>query len=140
MSTLGLEWRFIGAEFPSQFGIYIVLNTSQFEGSLLSISSESGFIFDVSLRRSENSTRDFLSISLPGLNTLEINLPDDVDIQDSSSFQRLGIRLRHYQLLVIVNCRVVSFVDLPQTSLPLPVSNGTLRVFENDVIVSIITY
>ena len=136
MSTFGLEWELIGAEFTSQFGLYTVFNASEYEGSIISISSESGFMFDVSLRRSKNSTQDYLSVTLPRLKTLRIYIPESVNLRSSSSFQSIGLRLKHYHLLVIVNCTVVNFIDLPQPSQPLPVADGVVQVFGDEAIVS----
>ena len=135
-STSGAEWNLIGVEFPSQFGLYTVFNASQYEGSILSVSNGSGLIFDVSLRRADDDTNDVLIISLPGLSTIRVNISDSSGLRDSTSFQGIGIRLKHYQLLVIVNCVVVNFINLEDMPQPLPVSDGTVQVFENQAIVS----
>ncbi len=137
VSTSGREWEFIAHEFPTQFGLYTVFNVSQYEGPILSIGGGSGFMFDVTLRRAENSSTfsDYLMVTLPGLSTLRIDIPTSANLR-SSSFQSLGIRLRHYQLLVIVNCTIVNFVNLPQPSQPLPVDDGVVQVFGDEAIVS----
>lgn len=135
-STLGPEWQQIAENFSTQFGLYVVFNASDYEGSIITISDGSGFAFDVSLQRSENSTGDVLSVTLPGLSTLRINIPASTNLRDSSSFQSLGVRLSHYQLLVIVDCDVVNFVNLEDPSLPLPVTDGEVRVFGGEAIVS----
>lgn len=129
------EWDMLGVDFPNQFGLYIIFNVSDYEGSIVSVSNDSGLVFDVSLRSSENLTNDVLEVTLPGLDTLEFNLPDGLDLRGSNSFQSVGIRLHHYQLLVIVNCTVVSFLDLPESSQPLPVSEGVVRVFSDETVV-----
>lgn len=135
-STFGSEWQIIGADFPSQFGLFTVFNASQYEGSIISVSDDSEFIFDVSLRRSENSSDDSLLVTLPGLDTLTVIIPESANLRDPFSFQSLGIRLSRYQLLVLVNCDVVNFVDLSDSPLPLPVSDGEVRIFDDEAIVS----
>ena len=139
LSTLGLEWLQIAENFSMQFGLYSVFNLSDYEGSVLTISDGSGFAFDVSLRMSDNSTGDELVVTLPGLSTLRIGIPASTSLRDG--FQRLGIRLTHYQLQVVVNCEVVNFVNLDfdgeNSSFPLPVFDDALvEVFGGAVTVS----
>lgn len=135
-STLGPEWQQIADNFSTQFGLHVVFNASDYEGSIITVRDGSGFAFDVSLRMSENSTGDVLSVTLPGLSTLRVDIPASANLRDSSSFQNLGVRLNHYQLLVIVDCIVVNFVNLEDPSLPLPVTDGEVRVFGGETIVS----
>ena len=136
-STGTLEWELIGQDFPSQFGLYTVFNASEYEGSIFSVSFGFEVIFDVSLSKLENSSIDALFITLPGLSMLTIKIPESADFRDSSSFRTLGIRLAHYQLLVIIDCMVVSFVRLEQPPLPLLVENSRVEAFSGGAIVSV---
>lgn len=136
-STFGPEWEQIADNFSTQFGFHVVFNASDYEGSIITITDGSGLIFDVSLGMSENSTDDVLAVTLPGLSTLSITIPASANLRDPSSFQSLGVRLNHYQLLVIVDCDVVNFVNLEDPSLPLPVADGDVRVFGGETIVSV---
>ncbi len=135
-STVGPEWEQISQDFPTQFGLHTVFNASEYEGSIISISNKSGLIFDVSLSRTENSTGDTLTVTLPGLSSFHIRIPEGANLRDGS-FQSLGIRLVHYQLVVVVDCVVVNFVDLVDPILPLPVTGGEVRVFGDQAIVSV---
>ena len=135
-STTNLEWQLIGQDFPARFGLYAVFNASDYQGSIFSISDKSGVLFDVSLWRSSNDTYSFLSVTLPGLGPLVIDIPDSANLADPSSFRSLGVRLFHYQLLVIVDCAVVNFVDLERPPSPLPVGDTTVEVFEEGAVVS----
>lgn len=135
-STTDSEWQQIAENFTSQFGLFTVFNTSEYEGSIITISDGSGFAFDISLRRSENSTEDELVVTLPGLSSLRIRIPASANLRDMSSFRSLGVRLSHYQLLVIVDCAIVNFANLEEPSLPLPVSGGEVRVFGGEAMVS----
>lgn len=135
-STAGLEWQLIGADFPDQFGLYTVFNASGYEGSIISVRNGSGFEFDVSLRRDTNSSGDVLLVTLPGLSTLSVGIPESAQLRNNQLFQSLGVRLIHYQLLVLVNCAIVNFVDLPEASLPLPVLDGEVKVFDDEAVVS----
>ena len=134
-STQGPDWQQISQDFPAQFGLYTTFNTSSYEGSIISVRNGSGFAFDVSLRRDTNSSGDVLVVTLPGLSTLRFSLPERTD---GRPFQSLGLRLRHYQLLVLVDCEVVNFVSLPDPPQPLPVFEGEVRVFNDEAIVSVI--
>ena len=136
-STFGPEWQQIADNFSTQFGFHVVFNASDYEGSIITITDGSGLVFDVSLRMLENSTDDVLSVTLPGLSTLSLIIPASANLRDPSTFQSLGVRLNHYQLLVIVDCDVVNFVNLEDPSLPLPVADGDVRVFGGEAIVSV---
>lgn len=135
-STSDLEWRLIGQDFPSQFGLYAVFNASDYEGSIFSIRDQSGLIFDVSLLRSANNSYNFLSVILPGLGPFVIDIPSSANLADRSSFRRLGLRLFRDQLLLIIDCQVVNFVDLDRPPVPLPVGDTTVEVFEEGAVVS----
>ena len=131
------EWELIGQDFPSQFGLYTVFNASEYEGSIFSVISKTNdVIFDVSLWRSEYKNGDDLVIMLPGLSEFTVEIPASVNFRDQSSFQTLGIRLFHYQLLVIIDCIVVNFVNLEEPPLPLPVEDNRVEVFSGGATVS----
>lgn len=136
-TTDSLEWELIGQDFPSQFGLYTVFNASDYEGSIFSINDRTDVIFDVSVLRVENSSSDVLFITLPGLSVLAVDIPESANFRDTSSFQRLGIRLVHYQLLVIIDCTVVNFVNLERPPLPLSVENSRVEVFSGGATVSV---
>lgn len=135
-STTGLEWQVIGEDFPDQFGLYTIFNASDYEGSIISVRNGSAFAFDISLRRDVNSSDDILFVTLPGLETLRITIPASAGLRGSQSFSSLGVRLTCCQLLVLVNCVVVNFVDLPEPYLPLPVFEGEVSVFDDEAVVS----
>ena len=135
-SITGPEWQIIANDFPDQFGLYTVFNASDFEGSIISIRNESGIEFDISLLRDMNSSDDALFVTLPGLSTFIVTIPTSVGLRDRENFQSLGVRLSHYQLVVLVDCELVDFVNLPEPPLPLPVMGAEVTVFDDQAIVS----
>ena len=134
-TTSDLEWQLIMQNFPSQFGLYIIFDPSNYEGSIFTIHNGSDVFFDVSLFTSVNGSR-VVSVTLPGLGTSFLEIPENVNFLNGSSYRRLGIRLFKYQLLAIVDCEIVSFVNLEQLPDPLPVGTTTVEALEEGAKVS----
>lgn len=135
-TTSDLEWQLIRQDFPSQFGLYTVFNSSNYQGPIFAIrDAQNNLIFEVSLWRSQNNSYNVLSVILPGLDPIAINLPPSANLNDFSTFRSLGLRLFHYQLLVIVDCRVVNFVNLERPPSPLPVGDTRVEVFDEGAVV-----
>jgi len=122
-------------DFPSQFGLYVVFDPSNYEGSILTVRNNSDVFFEISLFAS-NDTRSVLLVTLPGLGTNLVEIPEDVDLQNASSYRSLGVRLFNYQLLVIVDCEVVNFLNLERSPDPLPVGTSSVEFLEEGARVS----
>ena len=132
----GADWNLIGANLPSEFGIFTIFNSLRYRGLIFSINtSNSTFTpLRISLENSTTSPElNSLVISLPGLTPLSIDVPTATP---DSPFQRIGIRLKNSLLVVSLNCTVVGFITLTQAPDPLQVANATLMVFESQAIVS----
>lgn len=137
--TVGREWELIGTEFVSEFGLYIVFNSIEYDDSrILSITDEDSVDSSLNvalLKSSDSSNPDNLVITLPGLDPIVIDIPSATE---DSPFQRIGIRMKEGVLVVSLNCTLVDFVILPGGAAPnpLPVANGTVVIFGAEAIVS----
>ncbi len=134
-TTSNIEWQLIRRDFPSQFGLYAIFNSTDYQGPIVIIRDGSdNIVFEVSLWRSMNTSYDVLSVTLPGLDPIAVSIPASVNLNDRS-FRNLGLRLFHYQLVVIIDCQVVNFVNLEQPPRPLPVNNTRVEVFDEGAVV-----
>jgi hypothetical protein len=131
-SIMDKELELIGTLLSSQFGLYTVFNTFEYTGSILAITNgnDNTTLLDVSLEASLNT--NILRISLRGLD-FAFNLPTASLV---SPFQAIGLKLRESVLIVTLNCTIVDFDILRNKSDPITLSNGRVRIFGEDAIVS----
>ena len=129
----GLELELIGTQISSQFGIYILFNALQYNGSLISITTANReTVLEVTLQESNSSTDlNTLVVSLNGM-----DFPFDLPIATTESpFQDIGIRLEDSLLVVTLNCTTVDFVVLQSEITPISVTGGTVNILGENAIV-----
>ena len=135
--TSGVEWEQIGTGLRSEFGIYTVFDTTQYTGSIITITNEinSMLLLDITIQPSANSlVQNTLTFTLPGLGqTFEI------DIHTASAdrpFQDIGISFRNSILGVLLNCNLSDFKKLPSAPDQLSTDNGRVTIFGDQATVS----
>lgn len=138
-STESRELELIAALVPSQFGLYMVFNTFQYIGSVISITNgdDATPLLDITLQLSDTiPDTNSLKISLRGLD-FAFDLPAPTL---NSPFQDIGIKLKDSVLVITLNCTIVDFVILQNKSNAVALTSGRVSIFGEDAVVSLIVH
>jgi len=125
----------IGANLPSTFALFTVLNLNQYIGPILSVgeSFQGNPNLQISLDNAAFLTQTLINVSLPGLNPIRISVPSSAT---GNTFQRLGVLVKGSQLVVTINCMISSITDLGSPPDMLLLDDGVLSLFDSGVMVS----
>ena len=124
----------IGANLPSSFALFTVLNLDQYIGPILSVGESFSEVpaLQISLDNTAFLTQTLINVSLPGLDPVRISVPSSVM---GNTFQRLGVQLKGSQLVVTINCTISSVTNLRSPPDLLLLDDGVLSLFDSGVMV-----
>ena len=136
VNTSDVTFNLIGADIPSSFAVFTVLNLYRYTGPILSVTEglDPTSLLSVSVDRFSNAMYKVLNISLPGLETVRVAIPSTTA---DDPFQNIGIRLKDTQLVVTINCSVFSVVNLDNPADMLILDDGVITILGSEATVSI---
>ncbi len=128
-------FNIIGANLPSSFAVFAVLDMHRYTGQIISVSEELNDrpLLSISLDNTVNFMHTLINISLPGLEPVRVVIPSS---SDGSVFERVGIHVKQSQLVVTINCTVFRVVDLSRPADMLLLDGGVVSLLDSGAIVS----